>query len=242
MISACLIVKNEEKHIDACLQSVSWADEIVLVDSGSTDKTIERARNYKASIFDKPFVNYADQKNFALSKAKGDWIFFIDADERVPAELAKEIQEAAANGDKAYEVRRHTYFLGHRLRFSGTQDDAPVRLFPRGKAEFRQPVHEELATSLGIARLKNPMIHYTTATLDDYRAKLARYTDLEVEAMQKKGRKGSFIQLVLGPPAKWFQLYILKLGILDGLGGFYFAGLSAYYHFVKNRKLLNASA
>ncbi len=241
MISVCLIVKNEEKHIEACLDSVAWADQIVVVDSGSTDRTLEKARRAKLSIYQHPFVNFAEQKNFALDQATGDWIFFIDADERVTPALAAEIQETAKNGlQKVFEVRRQTFFLGHRLRFSGTQNDAPVRLFPRGKARFEQPVHETLVTPLPTGRLRNAMLHYTTETHAEYEAKLEHYTDLEILAMKKRGKKVTLIDLLLGPAAKWIKLYLLELGILDGAGGWEFARLSAYYHYVKCRKFLNA--
>lgn len=237
MLSVCLITKNEELNIRECLESVRFADEIIIVDSGSTDRTLEIAKEFTSNISFHPFRHFAEQKNKALSLAKGSWIFLIDADERVNTELAKEIT-AISEGmpDTAYRVKRQTYFLEKPLRFSGTQNDTPIRLFPKGSAFYDQPVHEQIETSLPVRQLKNKLLHMTTRTLAHYDEKLELYTNLEVKTMREKSRSLSFADQWLAPGAKFFYLYLFQWGILDGLTGFRFAYLSAYYHWVKCKK------
>lgn len=238
MLSVCLITKNEEANIGECLGSVAWADEIIVVDSGSTDRTQEIARQFTPKVFEKPFVNFADQKNFAISKAAGNWVFLIDADERVTEELAEEIRQTSSKAPNAvFEVKRDTFFMGGRLRFSGTQNDAPIRLFPKDKVRYEQPVHEQIVTELAVRRLENTLLHLTTRNLSQYMQKLHLYTGLEAALMKKQGKKAGFSNLWLAPAARFAQLYFLKAGILDGWTGLRFAALSAYYHRVKCKKL-----
>lgn len=234
-LTAALITHNEEANIGACLETVRWADEIVLVDSGSTDRTVEKARAYASRIYEIPFRDFASQKNAALDRATGQWVFFIDADERVPAELAAEIREIvrAAGPDHVYAVKRLTYFFGKPLRFSATQDDYPIRLFPREAARFEQPVHETLISSLAVKRLKSPLIHYSTRDCAHYRAKLAQYVPLELEVMEQRLHRRCWTDLLLRPTAKFCYLYFWRLGILDGFTGLVFALLSSYYSLLK---------
>lgn len=237
MLSICLITKNEEANIRECLESVRFADEIILVDSGSTDQTVEIAKKIGAKTFFHPFRQFAEQKNKAISLASGDWIFLIDADERVSEALGTEIQKIASRKPEAvYQVSRRTYFLQKPLRFSGARNDAPIRLFPRGQAHYEQPVHEQIVTSLPTCKLKEPLEHFTTRSMTQYREKLELYTELEVKTMREKGRQIRWIDQWLAPPAKFFYLYFFQCGILDGVVGFQFAYLSAYYHWVKCKK------
>ncbi len=239
-LSAVLIAYNEEANIQECLGSAAFADEIVLVDSGSTDRTLERAGRYSPHIFRNPFKDFASQKNFALARASGDWVFFIDADERVPEALAREIRELAnvSGPDRVYAVKRLTYFFAKRLRFSGTQDDYPVRLFPRGKVHFEQPVHERVVTTLPVRKLKNALVHKSTRDFDHYKQKLNQYIPLELEVMSVKKTRATFFDLFLRPAAKFFMLYIWKGGLLDGMAGLQYSLLSSYYDFLKYRKFL----
>lgn len=238
-IAAALITLNEEHNVGECLDSVRWADERVVVDSGSADKTVEIAKKHTPQVSFHSFKNFADQKNHALSKVSCDWVFFIDADERVTPELEKEIRAAASNGEEAvYRVPRQTYFFRRRLRFSGTQDDAPIRLFPKDKVRFEQPVHEHIKTKLPVKTLKSPLIHHSTRDLEHYKMKLHQYTDLEIETMALKGRRAYFWDPFLRPLAKFLILYFVQGGLLDGIAGLQYAGLSSYYEFLKYSKYL----
>ena len=236
-LSVVIIVLNEESNIEPCLQAVGWADEIVVVDGGSTDRTVERARQFTPKVYKIPFRDFSSQKNEALDRASCDWILFLDADERVTAELASEIQQTlrATDGNAAYAIGRHTYFFGKPLRFSGTREDYPIRLIPRGKAHFEQPVHETVMTPLPVLRLKNKLIHYSTRSPEHYRAKLECYIPLEARTLAEKGRRPRWTDLWLRPAAKFGYLYFWKLGILDGVTGLEYAAFSAYYGFLKYR-------
>lgn len=241
MLSVCIITKNEEKNLRECLESARFADETVIVDSGSTDKTLEIAKEFTSNISFHPFRNFAEQKNKVLSLAKGGWIFLIDADERISPELAAEIKAiAAGKPDAVYQVKRRTYFLEKPLSFSGTQGDSPIRLFPRGMVSYEQPVHEQIVTELPVKRLHNLLLHMTTRSMAQYEEKLDLYTRLEVETMKQKGRTVSWADLWLAPAAKFLYLYFFQLGILDGVTGFRFAFLSAYYHWTKCKKFLSS--
>lgn len=238
MLSVCLITKNEEQNLEDCLKSAAWADEIVVVDSGSTDRTQEIARAFTAKIFTRPFTNFAEQKNYALSQASGDWIFLIDADERIPEALAAEIREKTSGRQAAvYAVKRSTRFLGRSLRFSGTQGDRPVRLFPKGQVRYEQPVHEQIVTALPVKNLRRELIHLTTRNISQYMQKLELYTDMEAGLMKKQGKRAGLFKLWLSPAARFLQLYLLQAGILDGWTGLQFAALSAYYQWTKCKKL-----
>ncbi len=235
MISAALITLNEERNLPECLESIRWADECVLIDSHSTDQTLEIAARFGAKVFQKKFINYADQKNEALSKASQKWIFFIDADERVTPELSAEILQTVKrdNGTHIYRVKRQTYFFGHRLRFSGTQDDAPIRLFPKGRVHYEQPVHEMIVSELPVLPLRAPLIHHTTRNQQEYDRKLEKYIAFELETMKNKKRKIYICDILLRPLAKFIQLYFFKFGFLDGSGGWLFARLAFYYDWTK---------
>ncbi len=235
-LSIAIITKNEEQNLEDCLKSVSWADEIVLIDSGSTDRTVEIAKRFNAKTYDIPFVNFSAQKNAALERCTGDWIFLIDADERMTPELAREIKSLSELEPEAvYAVKRTTLFFGKPLRFSGTQKDWPIRLFPKNKARFTQPVHETVETTLPVRHLHSTLAHLTTKNLAQYRQKIDKYVPLEVEVLRKRNRRSLFSDTILRPPAQFANLYFIQAGVLDGITGLQYAGLSAYYTFLKYR-------
>lgn len=237
-VSVALIAKNEAHNIERCLHSAQWADEIVVIDSGSTDNTVELAKRFTSGLFYHPFRDFSDQKNFALSKCTGDWIFFLDADEVATPPLAEEIKRIVQSGapPQAYAVKRETYFLKKRLRFSGTPSDYPIRLFPRNQARFVQPVHERVQCSLPVGRLRNTLLHYSTRDFQDYRRKLRQYVKLEVELMAFQNRKKRLGDLLFRPLGIFIDIYFLKAGILDGIQGFLYAFFSSYYAFLKYAK------
>ncbi|MFZ5803161.1 MAG: glycosyltransferase family 2 protein [Candidatus Omnitrophota bacterium] len=241
-ISAVLITKNEEKRLPACLESLRWVDEIVIVDSGSTDGTLACARRFTDKIYTAPFVNYSAQKNQAMAYAQGDWILVIDADERVSDDLASRIRGILRDGgpEKAYAIKRVTFHFGRRFRFSGTQDDYPVRLFPRGKGRYVQPVHEKLETALPVARIEAPLWHDSSADLTQYFEKFHHYLRLEKEWLVERKRRVHFWDLILRPLWRFFYLYFLKGGFLDLYPGFLYSVLSAYYDYCKFRNSYHA--
>lgn len=234
-LSCAVITLNEERNIEDCLKNLNFADEIVVMDSGSSDHTVALARKYTPHVYSRSFADFSTQKNAAIEKAQGEWIFFVDADERVPEALAKEIRDllALSQPDAVYAVKRETFFFGKRLRFSGTQNDTPLRLFPRLKAKFTQPVHELLESTLPTKRLRNSMIHLTTQNRDQYREKMKRYLPLEVDYLTRRNQPRNISDIFIKPPAVFVFLYFFKLGILDGWTGFQFASLSAFYSFIK---------
>jgi len=249
-ISAIILTRNEELNIEDCLSSVAFADEKLVVDSGSIDQTVTLAEKLGARVVTRAFADFASQRNFAMAEAQGDWILFLDADERVTQALAEEIKEIAqANpgdvirmprnltkgieffeGPCVYAIPRHNFFFGRRLRFSDARDDAPVRLFPRAGVRWFQPVHEKIATEFPTRELKSPILHYSTRDLVHYKQKIRDYIPLELETMRTKGLRPSLIKALFLPSAKFVQLYFLQLGFLDGLAGFQYAILSAYFY------------
>lgn len=237
-LSAIVLTRNEERNIGDCLSGLSWADEMLVVDSGSADRTVALAEKGGARVVVHPFTDFASQRNFAIAQAKEDWILFIDADERVTPELSDEIKAVVTSSDTSgasvYALPRLNYFFGQRLRFADSRDDAPIRLFPRRQATWAQPVHEMIVTGLPVRKLKSPLLHDSTRDLAHYKQKVSDYVPLELKIMREKGVKPALWKCFCMPPAKFFQLYFLKSGILDGIPGFQYAILSAYYTFVKH--------
>ncbi len=234
-VTAALITKNEEMNIGPCLKTLDWADEIVVVDSGSTDTTIDRARALGAKVVQSAFVDFAAQKNRALQEASKDWVFFIDADERVTPELAGRIRQIVKADERTavYAVKRNSYLFGRLFRYTGTQDDFPVRLLPRTLARFEQPVHEIVATALPVRKIAEPLMHHSTRDLKQYFSKMDHYLALEMQAMKLKEKRVAWWDPWLRAPARFLMLYFVKLGFLDGIQGFLFSALSGYYDYRK---------
>ncbi|MFH0985297.1 MAG: glycosyltransferase family 2 protein [Candidatus Omnitrophota bacterium] len=232
-ISAIVLTRDEEKHIENCLESLAWADERLVIDSGSADRTVQLAEKCGARVVSHPFTDFASQRNFAVSEAKGDWVLFIDADERVTLHLIDELKRAAQGPESVYAVPRFNYFFGKRLRFADAQEDAPVRFFPRQQATWAQPVHERVVSDLPVRQFQSPILHYSTRDLAHYLKKVDDYVPLELHTLRVKGVKPALWRVFLVPPAKFLWLFIFKRGFLDGVAGFQYAILSAYYAFRK---------
>ncbi len=235
-LSAVVLTQNEEKNIEECLAALAWADEVLVVDSGSEDRTCALAEKHGARLIHHPFENFAAQRNFAASNAKGDWLLFIDADERVTPELADEIKRTISREAPraVYAIPRKNFFFGKLLRFSDACDDAPVRLFPKAHTSWVQPVHEKIETALPCRKLKSPILHYSTRDFAHHKKKTAAYVPLELVTMREKGVRPGLWSVLVRPLARFFFLYFWKLGILDGIAGFQYAFLSAYYTFEKH--------
>ena len=239
-LSVIIIARNEADRIESCLQSARFADEIVLVDSGSDDDTVAIAREYADRVIETEWLGYGPTKQLALGHATGDWVLWLDADERVPPDLRDEILSVVNGGDRAgYRIARKTLFLGHWIRHCGWYPDYVLRLFRRG-ADPRfsdDEVHETLRIRGSTGDLKQPMIHDTDPTLHHYLAKFNSFTSLGARQLYLSGRRFRLTDLLFRPIFTLFKMYVLRRGFLDGLPGFILCGLSASYVFAKYAKL-----
>lgn len=240
-ISACIITKNEEHNIRDCLESVTWADEVIIVDDYSTDKTLEIAHQYTGKIYRQDWLGYGKQKQFAVDKASGEWVLSIDADERVTPELAEEIKltvdssQLTVNG---FYIPFNFYFLNHLMRFSGCGGEKHIRLFRKDKGRFsKAAIHEGIEVEGAIGRLKNYMLHFSYQDKEEYFKKLDIYTTLDAEKRFKAGKKAGWGHTTILPVWEFLSKFIFKLGFLDGVYGFYWALYSAQYVYAKYAKL-----
>ena len=229
-LSVILITKNEEMDLPACLKSVSFANEIIIVDNGSKDKTQEIAERNGALFFKEDWLGFGPQKNLSLSKATCDWVLSIDADEIVTAKLAEEIQETIAQPlHKGYEIKRTTNFCGKKVRFGDWGRDRVLRLFERGAGEFtNDQLHERVLVQGGVGRLRHSMIHNSVKSLEDAKEKMVSYA--KISAM---GRRGSTFKAITRGSWTFFRSYILLFGLLDGLAGFLIASMCARGTFLR---------
>lgn len=240
-LSVILITKNEEQNVAECLASIRWANEIIVVDAESTDRTVEIARTFTPHVFIEPWAGFAMAKQFALDRATGEWILWIDADERVTDELAEELHAVIATNDasmNAYRIARRAFFLGKWIRHCGWYPGYVVRLFRRSAARFSDhDVHEEVLVDGSIGTLKSDMLHYTDRDLAHYFQKFNRYTSLAADRSHHDGKRASVFDIMLRPGWMFLRMYFFKLGFLDGMHGFVLSVLSASYVLTKYAKL-----
>ncbi|MBN1567694.1 MAG: glycosyltransferase family 2 protein [Acidobacteria bacterium] len=239
-ISATLIVYNEEHNINNALQSLSWADEIVVVDSGSTDATLEICRQFTDKILHRNWTGYVDQKNHAVENAKNDWIFSLDADERVSPELRSEIGELAARGflKRGYKIPRIAFFMGRWIKHGDWYPDYQLRLFDRKHGKWEGgSVHESVRIDASPGFLKGDIYHFTYRDLSDYLRRLEIYSNLAAFDYQQKGRRAGLFSLLFNPAAAFAKAFLLKRGFLDGTPGFTVAVMGAVSVFFKYAKL-----
>lgn len=233
-ISALLITYNEILHIRAVLENLSFADEIIVVDSHSTDGTVEVIKEFKnVKLIQRAFKNFTDQRNFACTRATHPWILFIDADERMPQELIDEVLRTVSDSGaaEAYFMKRNIFFNGKQLRFGGRQKDKIHRLFQKDKAHYQKNllVHEKLEVSGRTEVLKHSLIHYPYKSFAHYEAKRKHYAKLKAQELFNKKLKPNVFYFYAKPAFKFFQHYILKLGFLDGYSGLILSWLNAKY-------------
>jgi glycosyltransferase involved in cell wall biosynthesis len=244
-ISAIIITRNEEANIERCLSSVSWVDEIVVLDSGSTDNTVAICRKYTHHVHQTDWPGYGPQKIRALGRATGEWVLSLDADEWVSPELGQALREAAANPGPhaAYRMPRLSSFCGREMHHSGWWPDRVTRLFKRGAAEFSPDlVHERLIVQGSTGSLSHPLRHETYIDLEDMLEKMNTYSTLSARGMHASGRRGSLVQAVAKGLWAFLRTYLLRLGFLDGREGFMLAVATAegtYYRYVKLLLLRN---
>ena len=238
-ISVLIITLNEEKNIRRCLESVKWADEIIIVDSDSQDQTVDIAKEFTDKIFIEEWQGFAATKNFGLQKTSGDWILWIDADEEVPKELAEEIRNSVDTDDyDGYYIPRKGNFLGRWIKHSGWYPGYVLRLIKLEYAHFPEKnVHEYLEPPSKTSKLNTAILHYTDPNINHYFIKLNRYTTLAAEELISRNKKFHFYDLLFRPLHISLKMYILKFGFLDGFQGFLLAVFSGYYVFIKYAKL-----
>ncbi len=240
-ISAIIVCFNEEDNIDDCLQSVTWCDEIVVVDSFSTDRTVEICRRYTDRVFQRAWAGYRDQKAFAHSKATKEWVILVDSDERVPPELRAEIQEALrGHGSRyaAYAVPRVVYYLGRWWWRGGWYPDYDIRVFKRAQARWGGlDPHERIFVQGRVRRLRNPIHHYSYRDITDHLSRINHFTSLSARELKESGQRWRWWNSIFHPPFRFLRSFVWKRGFLEGAPGFFIAATAAFYVFLKYAKL-----
>jgi glycosyltransferase involved in cell wall biosynthesis len=239
-VSVTVITRDEAANIDACLASVAWADEILVVDCGSTDRTVDIARARGARVIVKDWPGYGAQKNFAAAEAAHDWILSVDADERVTPELASEIRATLAGSPTiaGFRIPRVTWHLGRWIRTTDWYPDYQLRLYDRRRARWKERhVHESVTAEGPVGLLKNDLQHYAYRDITHHHQTMDRYTTLAAEDMHASGRRAGFVDVALHPPAAFLRNYVLRRGFTDGMPGFIISVMNAHYVFLKFAKL-----
>lgn len=237
-LSALIITLNEQHNIGACLESLMWADEIVVVDAESTDETVAIARKYTDKVYVNPWQGYSNQRNYGAGKCTQVWILAIDADERITPELRQEIRQAISqNGPVAYRIRFRDFMFGKWIYHVGKDDQNHVRLYRAGAGGWASDVHESLQISGPIASLSNPILHYSHLTIHRFVEKANRYTELEAQGKFEQGIRINLWQAVIASIRVFGWYYISRRGFRDGGHGFVRASLLAIYHFFVRIKL-----
>ncbi len=239
-ISATVITLNEERNIGEALKSLGWADEIVVVDAGSSDATLDICRRFTDRIFHRDWTGFVDQKNFAVEKAAHDWIFSLDADERPTPSLCAEIRQFSRSGfdSPGYRIPRVAFFMGRWIRHGDWYPDYQLRLFYRRKGRWQGGrVHESVETDGEPGVLNGEILHYTYRSLTDYLKRLETYSSLAAADYDLHGKRSGPGKLVGHPLATFLRAYVLKRGFLDGVPGLMVAGMGAISVFFKYAKL-----
>lgn len=242
--SVIVITKNESHNIEECLQSVSFSDDIIVVDAESTDDTVARAKKYTHRVFIQPWMGFAAAKHFAVSQTKHEWVLWLDADERVLPELAIELQSLVPSGPThaAFTVARRAYFLGKWIKHSGWYPGRVARLFNKQIARFNNvAVHEGLEINGTVGELQHDLLHFTDPNIYHYFQKFNRYTTLATEGLEKKGKNFKLTDVIIRPWWQFMRMYFFRLGFMDGVQGFLLAVFSSAYVFTKYAKLWERS-
>lgn len=238
-ISATIITRNEERNLPRAIESLRCCDEILVVDSGSTDRTVEIAERYGARVIEANWRGYAGQKNYASDQARHDWVLSIDADEALSEDLEGEIWALKKNGPAfdAYTVPRMAQYLGKWILHSGWYPDRKIRLFDRRKARWvGDYVHESVFSDGRVGALDGNLLHYTCQSLSEHMRTMNGYTTLAAEELVAHGKRVDYRHLLLGPPWTFFKTYIAQRGFLDGVEGLAIAYMASLYTFLKYAK------
>jgi hypothetical protein len=239
-LSAVIITLNAASQLQACLESVAFADEIVVVDAGSSDGTQELAKQYGARLISREWLGFGQQKQFAVEQATHDWVLCLDADERVSETLRQAIVGAMeAPRFAAYRMPRCNRFLGRYLRHGEGYPDWSLRLFDRRHARWSDDaVHEKVLCEGEVGTLEGDLLHESCETLESYLAKQNRYTSLQAEELRQRGKRAHMGHLLLSPILRFVKFYVFRLGFLDGVPGLVHILIGCFNSFAKYAKLM----
>jgi glycosyltransferase involved in cell wall biosynthesis len=235
-----VITRDASAQLEACLESAAFADEQIVVDSGSADDTVEIARRRGARVIEQRWLGYGAQKNFAVAQATHDWVLCLDADERVSPELARSIRAAIARpaDAAAYTMARCNRFLGRWLRHGEGYPDWNLRLFDRRRARWTDdPVHEHVVADGKVATLAGDLLHDSAESLESYLAKQNRYTTLQAQILHARGERAAVVRIVVSPLVRFIRFYFFRLGFLDGTAGFVHIAIGCGNSMLKYAKL-----
>jgi glycosyltransferase involved in cell wall biosynthesis len=239
-LTVTIITLNEADHIAAAIDSAAWADQIVVVDSGSTDGTVDIARAKGTTVLSREWSGYVDQKNYAAQAASHDWILSLDADERIPPALATEIRSVLGQEPpmRGYRIPRVTFHFGKWIRTTDFYPDYQTRLYDRRSARWRgKYVHESVTVDGPVGQLASDMEHYSYRDLRDHLDRINQYSTLAARQMHEAGRRAGAVDVLLHPPAAFLRNYVLRRGFLDGTTGLVLSLVNAYAVFLKFAKL-----
>lgn len=240
MISAIILTKNEEKNIKECLQNLSWCDEKIVIDDNSEDKTIKIAEEHGAKVYKKHLSNFSEQRNYAIEKATGDWILFIDADERVSSALWYEIMQRInepINTASGFYIKRIDSIWGRELRHGDSGTIKLLRLAKKDSGKWKGLVHETWEINGKTTNLNNPLYHYPHQSIAEFLKEINHYSDLRAQELFEQKKKINWIAIILYPKSKFILNFFIKLGFLDGLPGLISAIMMSFHSYLVRGKL-----
>jgi len=235
-VSAVIITKNNELSIEDCLQSLTWANEIVIVDSGSTDKTLEICKRYNCKIISTPWLGFGRTKQLAVKYASFNWIFSIDSDEVCSPLLQEEIKKVINNVDNisGYRIKRQTYYLDKPMHYCGWQHDSPLRLFRKDKGTFNSnEIHEFVELEGQVKFIKSLLLHYSFPSITSHFEKMNKYSSLGAIALYEKNKQSSLFSALFKGAFKFLKMYVFQLGFMDGAPGLILSKNSAFGVYMK---------
>ena len=239
-VSVYVLTYNNRRTIEQCLKSLDWAEELVIVDSFSTDGTYEICQRYSDKTLQRKWVGHRDQYQYAADQTTRDWIMFVDADEEIPRELAEEIRKVLEEGTNKVDgflAYRRTHYLGRWIRFGGWYPDCEIRLYRRDKGRWEGGLHAKVVVNGRVDSLKNQYLHYTYRDISDQILTIDRYSRIAAEDMFKNGEKFNLFKLLFHPPFRFIKEYLFKSGFRDGLPGLIIVVSTMFYVFIKHAKL-----
>jgi glycosyltransferase involved in cell wall biosynthesis len=244
MITVVIITKNEEENIKRCLESVKWCNEMIIVDDNSNDKTVEIAKKYKATVYLRDLNNdFSAQRNFGLSKAKNEWVLFVDSDEIISDALAFEMQNATGLRDQnlrnhdGFYIKRVDFMWGKQLKYGETGDKKFLRLAKKESGLWEEQVHERWMVKGLIGELVNPIFHFPHKSMNEFLREINYYTDIRAMELNNHNRKVSSLSIIGYPLGKFIVNYVLKRGFMDGMAGLIYAITMSFHSFLVRSKL-----